>query len=130
MIRRRTWCAALMAGTLTALATGCDSPTSNESVSDAGMHYPIQIALAAMGENFQGSVSNLYVTQRVDGGEVPDKAEVTVEESGLLDDSIEAEKTVFSLQLKGGKWAITERVKTQRCRADRGHQDFSDQNCQ
>lgn len=127
MICRKIWLAVL---TLGALVAGCDSPVSPESNDSTGGHYPIQIALTAMGKNFQESATNLFVTQRVDGGEMPDKAEVTVEESGILDDSIEAEKTVFSLQYKDGKWAITERVKTQRCRVDRGHQDFSAQLCQ
>jgi hypothetical protein len=82
-----------------------------------------------MGESFQDNISNLSVTQHVNSGESPDKAMVTIEESGLLDDSVSAEKTVFTMDYQKDKWQIVNRVKTQRCYPERGHQDFSGQPC-
>jgi len=130
MTQRKTWLAALLTAALSALLVGCDRPASEKANATAVAHYPVQVVLAAMGEGFQENATPLTVTQRVNGGEMPDKAEVTVEESGLLDDSIAAEKTVFSLQYSDGRWAITGKVKTHQCRPERGHQDFSAQPCQ
>lgn len=132
MTRRKMQYRFLLSGALIALialVAGCDGPASGASTT-AAASYPAQVALKAMGEGFQESATNLRITQRVDGGEMPEKAEVTVEETGLMDDSVEAERTVFSLQFKDGQWTIAERVKTQRCRTGRGHQDFSSQPCQ
>lgn len=129
MTYRKKFIPLLIAGTMATLIAGCDDSGAEKTGDAPHGTYPLRVALDAMGETFQASVNTVSITQRVNGGESPDKAEVTIEESGLLDDSVATEKTVFTLQLEQGKWQITDRVKTQQCRPDRGHQDFTDQPC-
>lgn len=109
-----------------ALISGCADITA-EKTNNA--NYPSQVALHAMGETFQNSASNLIITQQVNSGEFPDKAVVTIEASGMQDDSVSAEKTVFTMRHLDGKWQIVNRIKTQRCWPGRGHQEFSEQRC-
>ena len=116
----------LIACTMVSLISGCNTEQTNNVVKE---NNPVQVALHSMGENFQDNVSNLSVIQHVNSGESPDKVVVTIEESGLLDDSISAEKTVFTMRYQKGRWQIVNRVKTQRCWSERGHQDFSEQPC-
>lgn len=111
------------------LISGCDNTTSEKTNNMSGDNYPIQVALVSMGKSFQDSVTNLSVIQHVNSGESPDKAEVIIEESGLQDDSVYAEKTVFTIHYQKDKWQIMSRVKTQQCWPERGHQDFSEQPC-
>lgn len=118
-----------MACSMAYLISGCDKKNTEQTNNVSRENYPIQVALASMGESFQDSVTNVKVTQHVNSGESPDKAEVTIEESGLQDDSVYAEKTVFTMHYQQDKWQIVNRVKTQRCWPERGHQDFSEQPC-
>lgn len=119
----------LIACTMAALISGCDNTNAEQTNKMVKENYPVQVALHSMGENFQDNVSNLSVIQHVNSGESPDKAVVTIEESGLLDDSVSAEKTVFTMSYHKDRWQIVSRVKTQRCWPERGHQDFSEQPC-
>ncbi|KPD03877.1 hypothetical protein [Moellerella wisconsensis] len=119
----------LMISTMAFLASGCDKIEEKVADSAPSGNYPIQLALDSMGDSFQESVTNLSITQHVNRGELPDKAVVTIEESDLQDDSIAAEKTVFTMSYQGDKWQIINRVKTQRCWPERGNKDFSEQPC-
>lgn len=109
-----------------AFISGCTDITAEKANNS---NYPTQVALHALGETFQSSASNLVITQQVNRGELPDRAVVTIEESGMQDDSVSAEKTVFTMRYQDGKWQIVNRIKTQRCWAGRGHQEFSEQRC-
>jgi len=119
----------MMVCSIAALINGCENTSAKQTNNVFNDKYPVQLALHSMGESFQDNISNLSVTQHVNSGESPDKAMVTIEESGLLDDSVSAEKTVFTMDYQKDKWQIVNRVKTQRCYPERGHQDFSGQPC-
>lgn len=120
---------ALIVCAMTSFISGCDNPNLEQTNNVVKEHYPLQVALHSMGEHFQDNVSNLSVIQRVNSGESPDKAVVTIEESGLQDDSVSAEKTVFTMNYQNDRWKIVNRVKTHQCWPGRGHQDFSEQPC-
>lgn len=118
----------LVAGGLVSLLAGCQGvkPESDE----VSRHSPpVIVALDSMGQYFQNEVTVLHVTQHVSGGESPTATIVTIEESGLLDDSISAKRTVFSMVKKDGQWEIKNQIKTQKCYPGRGHQDFSNYLC-
>lgn len=129
MILYKKFIPTLIACTMAALISGCDNTNAEQMNKMVKENYPVQVALHSMGEYFQDNVSNLSVIQHVNSGESPDKAVVTIEESGLLDDSVSAEKTVFTMSYHKNSWQIVSRVKTQRCWPERGHQDFSEQPC-
>lgn len=126
MIRNNKFIFLLIISSMASFISGCADITA-EKTNNA--NYPSQVALHAMGETFQNSVSNLAITQQVNRGELPDKAVVTIEESGIQDDSVSAEKTVFTLHYQDDKWQIVNRIKAQRCWPGRGHQEFSEQPC-
>lgn len=109
-----------------AFISGCADITAEKANNS---NYPTQVALHALGETFQNSASNLVISQQVNSGELPDKAVVTVEVSGMQDDSVSAERTVFTMRHQDGKWQIVNRIKTQQCWPGRGHQEFSEQRC-
>jgi hypothetical protein len=50
---------------------------------------------------------------------------VTLTLDGLPDDSVRAIRYVLHLEPKGRGWRLQSAVRTQRCRPDRGHQDFA-----
>lgn len=90
---------------------------------------PYRIALDVMGKDFQQAVSNMQIQQVLSGGENPTTATVTIEQSGLLDDAVQGERSIFQLALRDGKWVIDSRVNQQRCYPERGHQGFSTAPC-
>lgn len=114
---------------LASLLTGCNEKRP-ERDSFCGSATPLNLAVRAMGEGFQEEITPLTITQQVSGSESPDTATVTIEESGLFDDSIASEKTVFYLGKREGVWTLLSQKKLQRCQSGRGHQDFSDQPCE
>ncbi len=90
---------------------------------------PYRIALDVMGKNFQQEVSNMQIRQVLSRGEIPTNATVTIEQSNLLDDSVQEERSIFQLAFRDGKWVIESRINQQRCYPDRGHQSFSTAHC-
>ena len=54
-------------------------------------------------------------------------ATVTVE--GIRDDSVQDQRHQLTLEKKSGQWTIVRDLDSQRCRKDRGHQDFSSIQC-
>lgn len=90
---------------------------------------PYRIALDVMGKDFQHEVSNMLIQQEVSGGESPTTATVTIEQSGLLDDAVQAKRSSFHLAFRDGKWVIDSRINQQRCYPERGHQSFSTAPC-
>ena len=54
---------------------------------------------------------------------------VTVIQEGIADDSVAAVRTVLRYEPDGDGWRLVSTVKTQRCRAGRGHQDFAAADC-
>lgn len=59
-------------------------------------------------------------------GEGADEIMLTVTNSGLLDDSIQAEKYMYKLEKTSrGVWKVTTGQKSWQCQQNRGHQNFS-----
>lgn len=120
---------ALIACTMASLMSGCDNTSAKKTDSMIKGNYPLQVALHSMGESFQEDAYNLSAIQHINSGESPTKAVVTIEVSELPDDSVSAEKTVFTMSYQNDRWQIVNQVKTQRCWPGRGHTDFSEQPC-
>jgi hypothetical protein len=62
-------------------------------------------------------------------GEGTETATVTVTLSGLLDDSIAAERYVLAVRREGDVWRLTSAMWAQRCAPGRGHDEFSPETC-
>lgn len=71
----------------------------------------------------------MQIQQVLSGGESPTTATVTIEQSDLLDDSVQAKRSIFQLAFRDGKWIIDSRVNQQRCYPERDHQIFSTAQC-
>lgn len=52
----------------------------------------------------------MQIQQEVSGGENPTTATVTIEQSDLLDDTVQVERSIFQLALRDGKWVIESRI--------------------
>lgn len=55
--------------------------------------------------------------------------DVTVTYEGLYDDSVKAMRTKASISYKNESWVKSGVEKTQQCRPNRGHEDFSGERC-
>lgn len=114
---------------MTMSINGCENTSAKHANKSYGNNYPLQLALHSMDESFQVNTSNLKVIQHVNSAESPDRAVIEIEETELLDDSVFAEKTVFTMNYKKDGWTIISQIKMQQCWPGRGHQDFSEQPC-
>ncbi|HTN25928.1 MAG TPA: hypothetical protein VL120_18210 [Solirubrobacteraceae bacterium] len=56
-------------------------------------------------------------------------ATATVTVQGIRDDSVQDQRHQLTLEKKSGAWTIVRDLDSQRCRKDRGHQDFSSIQC-
>lgn len=129
MIYHRIFSRTLIVCSCLLLLNGCASQVSEQVPTRVTDNYPAGVALASLGATFQESATPLQITQRVSAGEFPEHATVTIEVSGLLDDSIAAEKYVFDMSYNDNLWQINNLVKTHQCLPERGHQDFSPSPC-
>jgi hypothetical protein len=57
------------------------------------------------------------------------EATATVTVEGIRDDSVKDQRHQLTLERKSGRWTIIRDLDSQRCRKDRGHQDFSSIQC-
>jgi hypothetical protein len=57
------------------------------------------------------------------------EATATVTVEGIRDDSVQDQRHQLTLEKKSGRWTIVRDLDSQRCRKDRGHQDFSSIQC-
>ncbi|GAA5253102.1 hypothetical protein [Candidatus Rickettsia kedanie] len=69
----------------------------NKTEDNIQVNTPCQVAIGAMGKDFQIEISNLNISQKLSGAESPNASKVTIEQFGLLDDSISAIKDIFIL---------------------------------
>lgn len=110
------------------LLAACDKQT--ETTMSDNENKPIPLAIKMMGNSFQPDVSNVVITQRTNRIESPDSVEVSIVESGLLDDSVEAIKTIFTFILKDDKWILEKPQDVLiKCYEGRGNKDFSPETC-
>lgn len=61
--------------------------------------------------------------------ESPTLAEVKVTETGLMDDSIAAKRTIYNFKLEEGKWVQVNKTDKHRCARGKNTKDFQTENC-
>ncbi|MBK5072366.1 hypothetical protein I2492_04965 [Budviciaceae bacterium CWB-B4] len=88
---------------------------------------PLQIVLGAMDDNFS-EATNFRITQEA-SAESPTTAIITIVETHLLDDSVEAIMTKFHLVKKNENWAINKKSVSWKCKPNRGSQKFTTKLC-
>ncbi|QBH96902.1 hypothetical protein EKN56_11130 [Limnobaculum zhutongyuii] len=88
---------------------------------------PLQIALGAMDESFS-EATNFKITQEA-SAESPTTAIITIVETHLLDDSLEAIMTKFHLTKKNENWVIKKKSVLWKCKPNRGSQNFTTKLC-
>jgi len=97
----------------------------NKNEDNTQTNTPFKVAVNAMGKDFQIELSNLNISQTLSSVESPDSATVTIEQSDLLNDSVNAIKDIFVLSFDNSKWVIQDRKTLYRCRHDRGSHQFA-----
>ncbi|ACR47960.1 hypothetical protein RPR_p16 (plasmid) [Rickettsia peacockii str. Rustic] len=101
----------------------------NRNEDDTQTNTPFKVAINAMGKDFQIETSNLNISQTLSSVESPNTATVTIEQSDLLYDSVNAIKDIFVLSFDNSKWVIQGRRTLYRCHHDRGSHQFSSALC-
>ena len=87
---------------------------------------PLQLAIAVANPS-PGAPLNIEVLS--DGGEVRDSVVITLIESNLLDDSVEAILYRFDITAQNDQWTIQRAGRQFRCQTGRGQQDFAASLC-
>jgi len=104
----------------------------NTKMADAGnatwVSSPFQIALQFAGDQIE-SRKKVVTAESFSGGENFDKLIVTVEEEGLLDDSVKGTMLILRMEKKGSAWEVTKASRVWRCWPGRGHVSFSSEAC-
>ena len=92
---------------------------------------PLLAVLHDLGNDFQETSSQVLIEQNVGGESIesPNSASVFLEETTPMDDSVAAIHYTYRLSKMDGKWKVDSRSQSQKCKAGRGHSDFSKQKC-
>ena len=101
----------------------------NKNEDNVQTNTPFKVAVNAMGKDFQIETSNLNISQKLSSVESPNTATVTIEQSDLLDDSVNAIKDIFVLTFDNSKWVVQGRKTLYRCHHDRGSHQFTTTLC-
>ena len=89
---------------------------------------PLIVALHFTGSDMT-SKNKKVTAESLSGGESFDKVLVSVEEDGLLDDSIRGTITILRLELIDSVWQISKATRLWKCWKDRGHETYSTEPC-
>ena len=89
---------------------------------------PLTMALAVVAPS-TGRPLDIEVLPSGPSAEVPSRVIVTIDQSGLLDDSVAAFRDRFDIAAQDGQWAIVKAGRQFRCQPGRGHQDWSADLC-
>ena len=101
----------------------------NRNEDSTQTNTPFKVAVNAMGKDFQIEASNLNISQTLSSVEAPNSATVIIEQSDLLDDSVNAIKDIFVISFDNGKWVVQGRKTLYRCHHDRGSHQFTTALC-
>lgn len=101
----------------------------NNTENNMQVNTPFQVAIDAMGKDFQIEISNLNISQELSAVGSPNSAKVTIEQFSLLDDSISAIKDIFVLSFDHGQWIIQESNTLYKCYHGREPNAFSSALC-
>jgi hypothetical protein len=116
---------------LVLVAAGCGASDNKSAATteagETGSSSPTQLALEHIraGETQAARVSTVAQASPEGGGPTT----VTIIQEGLADDSVAAVRNVLHYEPDGDGWRLVSAVRTQRCHAGRGHQNFAAGNC-
>jgi hypothetical protein len=88
---------------------------------------PTELALAVVRAADTSAAKTTTLEQASPEGGGP--TTVTVLQEGIADDSVVAVRHVLRFEPDGDGWKLVSNVRTQRCQAGRGHQDFAAADC-
>ena len=89
---------------------------------------PLTMALAVVAPN-AGRPLDIEVLPNGPSAEVPSRVIVTIDQSGLLDDSVAAFRDRFDIAAQEGQWAVVTAGRQFCCQPGCGHQDWSADLC-
>ncbi|MFK7810521.1 MAG: hypothetical protein AB8F74_22130 [Saprospiraceae bacterium] len=89
---------------------------------------PLSVILEFTGTNVDSKIKNIR-TKKLGPGEDIDDVLVTVEEDGLMDDSVSASLTMLRLKKENDLWQVYKATRAWKCWPGRGHQIYSGEPC-
>jgi len=104
----------------------------NKKIAEAGdatwVNSPFQVALQFAGDQME-SRKKVVSAESTISGERFDELIVTVEEEGLLDDSIGGSMLIMRMEKKGATWEVTKASRVWKCWPGRGHVQYNSKPC-
>lgn len=89
---------------------------------------PLTMALAIANPS-AGRPLDIEVLPSGQSVEAPSQVMITIDQGGLLDDSVAGVRDRFDIAFQNGQWDITKAGRQFRCQQGRGHQDWSAELC-
>ena len=89
---------------------------------------PLSVMLKFTGANVDSNVKNVR-TKKLGPGEEIDDVLVTVEEEGLMDDSVKASLTMLRMRKENSIWQVYKATRAWKCWPGRGHQEYGGEPC-
>ena len=99
-----------------------------EAVNAAWVSSPFQVALKFGGDQMEAR-KKVISAESLSGGERFDKLLVTIEEEGLLDDSISGSMLILRMERKGAVWNVNKATRVWKCWPNRGHVVYNSTPC-
>jgi hypothetical protein len=114
---------------VTVLATGC-ATTQNviSQIHPSSSNTPLEQVLKERSDLVH-ELATVEIRQYFNTVESPTLAEVKVTQTGLMDDSIAAKRTIYNFKLDGGKWVQVNKTNDHRCLRGKNTKDFQKENC-
>ncbi len=99
-----------------------------QASSEEWVKSPFQVALKFGGDQMFAR-KKVISAESLSGGEVFNKLLVTIEEEGLLDDSIKGSMLILRLEQKGELWLVNKATRVWKCWPNRGHVEYNSEPC-
>ena len=99
-----------------------------QASSEEWVKSPFQVALKFGGDQMFAR-KKVISAESLSGGETFDKLLVTIEEEGLLDDSIKGSMLILRLEQKGELWLVNKATRVWKCWPNRGHVEYNSEPC-
>jgi hypothetical protein len=92
------------------------------------VYSPLDVTLKFTGSGMDSKTKSLR-SRQLGPGEVPDDVMVTVEEDGLMDDSVSGTMTMLRMKKEEGIWQVYKASRAWKCWKGRGHETYSGKPC-
>jgi hypothetical protein len=99
-----------------------------QAAKEGWVNSPLEVMLKFTGSGMDSKVKSIRARQ-LGPGEIVEDVFVTVEEDGLMDDSVSGTMTMLSMKKEEGIWQVYKASRAWKCWKGRGHETYSGKPC-